>query len=247
MLVLIIEEADLFSFIKHHRTERIAYILLIYQLAKPKIVRKTEYWYLNKIYLFMILKLIFLSLLLLLCEDAWDCLRPEPEPVLEIVLHHSQLGVDLHDRGGGGGERGPGGGDVLCQPGGRHTRLGEVGQQRRENVTGELGVRRRHLELLAPDPVEDVLEVVAVGHAHVDLLPLEVDDAVLAPVLEAVLVGRHRVVAQQLGEPVSAPGVHQVSQELDISGPELLLALHVDISEVSLADLKGMHDLRLIH
>ena len=59
---------------------------------------------------------------------------------------------------------------MLCQPGGRHTSLGEVGQQRCEDVPGELGVGRRHLELLAPDPVEDVLEVVAVSHAHVHLL-----------------------------------------------------------------------------
>ena len=127
---------------------------------------------------------------------------------------------------------------MLRQSRGRHTSLGEVGQQRREDVPGELGVGRRHLELLAPDPIEDVLEVVAVSHAHVHLLALEVHDAVLAPVLEAVLVGRNRVVAQQLGEPVSAPGVHQVSQELDISGSELLLTLHVHISEVTLADLQ---------
>ena len=54
------------------------------------------------------------------------------------------------------------------------------------------------------------------------------------------------MVAQQLGEPVSAPGVHQVGQELDISGSELLLALHVDIGEVTLANLQGMHDLKLV-
>ena len=36
------------------------------------------------------------------------------------------------------------------------------------------------------------------------LLALEVDDGVLAAVLEAVLVGGHRVVGQQLGEPVTS-------------------------------------------
>ena len=35
------------------------------------------------------------------------------------------------------------------------------------------------------------------------LLALEVDDGVLAPVLEAVLVGGHRVVGQQLSEPIT--------------------------------------------
>ena len=77
------------------------------------------------------------------------------------------------------------------------------------------------------------------GHPHVDLLALEVDDAVLAAVLEAVLVGGDGVVGQQLGEPVRAPGVHQVRQELDVLGSELLLVLHVHVGEVPLADLPG--------
>ena len=106
-------------------------------------------------------------------------------------------------------------------------------------LPGELGVGGRHLELLAPDAVEDVLEVVPVGHPHVDLLALEVDDAVLAAVLEAVLVGGDGVVGQELGEPVGAPGVHQVRQELDVLRSELLLVLHVDVGEVPLADLPG--------
>ena len=106
-------------------------------------------------------------------------------------------------------------------------------------LPGELGVGGRHLELLPPDAVEDVLEVVAMRHAHVDLLALEVDDAVLAAVLEAVLVGGHGVVGEDLGEPVSAPGVHQVSEELDVFRSELLLVLHVHVGEVLLADLSG--------
>ena len=77
------------------------------------------------------------------------------------------------------------------------------------------------------------------SHAHVHLLPLEVDDAVLPAVLEAVLVGGDGVVGQELGEPVRAPGVHQVGQELDVLGSELLLVLHVHVGEVPLADLPG--------
>ena len=118
-------------------------------------------------------------------------LRALPEPVLKVVLHHRHLGVNPVHVGGGWGDRGPGGADVLRHPWGGHTRLGEVGQQRGEDIPGELGVRGRHLQLLPPDPVEDVLQIVPVSHAHVHLLPLEVDDAVLPAVLEAVLVGGH--------------------------------------------------------
>ena len=91
------------------------------------------------------------------------------------------------------------------------------------------------------------------------LLALEVDDGVLAPVLEAVLVGGHRVVGQQLSEPVTrhvlrvtcnvprvacnvspvrAARVHEVGEELHVARPELLLALHVHVGEVTLADLR---------
>ena len=49
--------------------------------------------------------------------------------------------------------------------------------------------------------LKDVLHVVPVGHSHVHLLALQVDDGVLTPVLETVLVGRHRVVGKDLGEP----------------------------------------------
>ena len=81
------------------------------------------------------LKLIFLSsLLVLLREDPRDGLLPEPEPVLEVVLHHGQLRVYPEDHGGGGGYGRPGRADVLRHAGGRDTRLGKVGQQRREDV-----------------------------------------------------------------------------------------------------------------
>ena len=228
-----------------------------------------------------LLKLLLLpSLLLLLGENARNGLLPEPEPVLEVVRHHGHLGVDPEHVGGCGRHRRPGRGDVLRHAGRRDAGLGEVGQQRSEDVPrnrfiiilliviiiiiiiiiliifiiiiiiiiiiivmyvlpGELGVGGGHLELLPPDAVEDVLEVVAMRHAHVDLLALEVDDAVLAAVLEAVLVGRDGVVGEDPGEPVRAPRVHQVCEELDISGSELLLVLHVDVGEVLLADLSG--------
>ena len=81
------------------------------------------------------LKLIFLSSLLVLPgEDPRHGLLPEAEPVAQVVLHHGQLGVDPEDVGGGGGDGGPGGADVLRHAGGRDTRLGKVGQQRREDV-----------------------------------------------------------------------------------------------------------------
>ena len=80
-------------------------------------------------------KLIFLSsLLVLLGEDRRDGLLPEAEPVLEVVLHHGQLGVYPEDHGGGGGDGRPGGADVLRHAGGRDTRLGKVGQQWSEDV-----------------------------------------------------------------------------------------------------------------
>ena len=47
------------------------------------------------------------------------------------------------------------------------------------------------------------------------------------------------MVGQQPGEPVRAPGVHQVGQELDVLRPELLLVLHVHVGEVPLANLPG--------
>ena len=84
---------------------------------------------------------------------------------------------------------------------GGHAGLGEVCQQRGEDVPGELGVRGRHLQLLPPDPVEDVLQVVPVSNPHIHLLALKVDDRVLAAVLETVLVGRHRVVGQDFSKP----------------------------------------------
>ena len=53
---------------------------------------------------------------------------------------------------------------VRNQPG-----LGKVGEERSEDVPGELGVAGGHGEVLAPDVGEDVLQVVAVSDAHVDL------------------------------------------------------------------------------
>ena len=80
-------------------------------------------------------KLIFLSsLLVLLGEDPRDRLLPEAEPVLEVVLHHGQLGVYPEDHGGGGGDGRPGCADVLRHAGGRDTGLSKVGQQWSEDV-----------------------------------------------------------------------------------------------------------------
>ena len=41
--------------------------------------------------------------------------------------------------------------------------------------------------------------------------------------------------------PVRAARVHEVGEELDVARPELLLALHVHVGEVTLADLRTCH------
>ena len=40
--------------------------------------------------------------------------------------------------------------------------------------------------------------------------------------------------------PVRAARVHEVGEELDVARPELLLALHVHVGEVTLADLRSV-------
>ena len=80
------------------------------------------------------------SFFVLLCKDARDSVCPEPESVLEIVLDDGELGVNPEDVVSAGGQWRPGRGDVLGQGGGWHAGLGKVGQQRREDVPGELGV-----------------------------------------------------------------------------------------------------------
>ena len=66
---------------------------------------------------------------------------------------------------------------------------------------------------------------------------MKIDNAVLSSVLETVLISGDGVIGQDLGESVSAASVHEVSEEFNISGSELLLALHVNIGEISLANL----------
>ena len=40
--------------------------------------------------------------------------------------------------------------------------------------------------------------------------------------------------------PVGTARVHEVGEELDVARPELLLALHVHVGEVTLADLRSV-------
>ena len=47
--------------------------------------------------------------------------------------------------------------------------LGKVCQEGGEDVPGELGVAGGHLQLVPPNAIEDVLQVVPVGHSHVNL------------------------------------------------------------------------------
>jgi len=93
------------------------------------------------------------------------------------------------------------------------------------------------LEFIAPDTVEDVLKIVAMSNSHINLLALEVYNGVLAPVFKTVFIGGDGVVSQDLGESVCASGVHQVSQELHILWSELFFILHVNVDEISLANL----------
>lgn len=95
------------------------------------------------------------------------------------------------------------------------------------------------MEFIAPDTVEDILEVVAVSHTHINLLALEVYNGILPSVFETVLVGWDGVVGKNLGESVGASGVHQVGQELNILGSELLFILHVNVDKITLSDLSG--------
>ncbi len=94
------------------------------------------------------------------------------------------------------------------------------------------------------------------GHTHVHLLSLEVHDRVLQEnerskvvrpispslshlpsIFEGVLISRHRVVGQNLGEPVRASGIHEVGEEVHVARTELILILHVHVDKVLLTDL----------
>jgi hypothetical protein len=47
--------------------------------------------------------------------------------------------------------------------------FGKVGEEGGKDVAGELGVGGGHLQLLAPDAAEQVLQLVTVRHSHVHL------------------------------------------------------------------------------
>ena len=63
------------------------------------------------------------------------------------------------------GDLGSNPGQMINSPG-----LGEVGEQEGEDVPGELDIGRGHAQVLAPHVGEDVLELVAVNDAHVNLV-----------------------------------------------------------------------------
>ena len=94
-----------------------------------------------------------------------------PESIHDVILDERQFGVNLeHPRSITRCKRRPGNIDVVGHCRRWHTCLGKVGQEGSEDVPCELCVAGRHLQLLAPDPVEDVLEVVSMGHPHVHLV-----------------------------------------------------------------------------
>ena len=45
-------------------------------------------------------------------------------------------------------------------------------------------------------------------------------------------VWRTLLIGQKSGKPVYAGGVEEVGEQVDVAGPELILALHVDVQEV---------------
>ncbi len=55
------------------------------------------------------------------------------------------------------------------------------------------------------------------GYPHIDLLSLQVDDGILAAVLEQIFVGWNALIGEDLGEAISASGVHKVSEELKVA------------------------------
>ena len=94
-----------------------------------------------------------------------------PESIHDVILDEGELGVNLEHPGAiTRSQRRPGNIDVVGHCWGWHTCLGKVGQERSEDVTREFGIAGRHLQVFAPDPVEDILEVVAMSHSHVHLV-----------------------------------------------------------------------------
>ena len=60
------------------------------------------------------------------------------------------------------------------------------------------------------------------------------------PVTSHVLRGMCHVSHVIYVSPVGAARVHEVGEELHVARPELLLALHVHVGEVTLADLRSV-------
>ena len=97
----------------------------------------------------------------------------QPESVHDVVFDEGELGVDLEHPGTiARSKRRPGDVDVVGHRRRGHAGLRKVRQERGEDVPRELRVTRRHLQVLAPDPVEDILEVVPMSHSHVNLLEM---------------------------------------------------------------------------
>ena len=186
------------------------------------------------------LQLIFAATLFgLLFEQFGNVVVPEFQNVLFVVIFHGQFVSDPEDSVFIGGQRSPsyidGIGDGRC----RNASLGKVSEEGSENVAGEFGVSGGHGQVVAPDVRENVLQVVSMGHTHVHLFALQVDNGVLAAVLEQVLVGGHAVVGQDLGESICATRVHQVGQKVHVLWSELIFVFQVNVDKVLLTDLSS--------
>ena len=76
-------------------------------------------------------------------------------------------------------------------------------------------------------------------NAHIYLLPLQVNNGVLASVIKGVAVGWDAIVDHEVVEFVNTSGEHHVGQKVNVFWPEFVLIFHVNVEEVTLSDLSG--------
>jgi len=172
-------------------------------------------------------------------EQFRNIFIPELENILLVVFLNLQLVSNLEYPVLVGSQRRPSHIDRIRDGRSRYTCLGKVGQQGSKDVPGELGISGRHGQVLAPDVRENVLQIIPVGYTHVDLFTLQINNGILSTVFEKIFISRYAVVGQDLRETIGAAGVHEVGEEIDVLGPELILVLEVHVDEVPLTDLPG--------
>ena len=169
----------------------------------------------------------------------FNCKLDLLKDILLIVFLDLQLVSDLEDSVFVRCQGRPSHIDGISDGRSRYTCLGKVGQEGCEDIAGKFGVSWRHGQVLSPDVGENVLKIIPMSNTHVHLFTLEIDNGVLASVLKDVFIGRDAMVGQYLGKAIGASGIHEVGEEVDVLGSELILVLEVNIDEVTLANLAG--------